>query len=133
VVAQPLRRAEELVALWLCVAPLRLGGLRGSTFLIDQEISVILNDYAINPLRFCCLTFCVYALLTQRNYYLNHSTIMHFSRAFSFLEPCVQAWRIHHAFRVVKLCIFTASLSLVCDVSHCSTPPQPHLPAAINS
>jgi hypothetical protein len=29
VVAQPLRRAEELVALWLCVAPLRLGGLRG--------------------------------------------------------------------------------------------------------
>ena len=28
-VAQPLRRAEELVALWLCVAPLRLGGLRG--------------------------------------------------------------------------------------------------------
>jgi hypothetical protein len=29
VVAQPLRRAEELVALWLCVAPLRLGGLWG--------------------------------------------------------------------------------------------------------
>jgi hypothetical protein len=29
VVAQPLRRAEELVTLWLCVAPLRLGGLRG--------------------------------------------------------------------------------------------------------
>jgi hypothetical protein len=29
VVAQPLRRAEELVALWLCVAPLRLGGMRG--------------------------------------------------------------------------------------------------------
>jgi hypothetical protein len=29
VVAQPLRRAEELVSLWLCVAPLRLGGLRG--------------------------------------------------------------------------------------------------------
>jgi hypothetical protein len=29
VVAQPLRRAEELEALWLCVAPLRLGGLRG--------------------------------------------------------------------------------------------------------
>ena len=28
-VAQPLRRAEELVALWWCVAPLRLGGLRG--------------------------------------------------------------------------------------------------------
>jgi hypothetical protein len=29
VVAQPWRRAEELVTLWLCVAPLRLGGLRG--------------------------------------------------------------------------------------------------------
>jgi hypothetical protein len=29
VVAQPLRRAEELETLWLCVAPLRLGGLRG--------------------------------------------------------------------------------------------------------
>jgi hypothetical protein len=29
VVAQPLRRAEELVTLWLCVAPLWLGGLRG--------------------------------------------------------------------------------------------------------
>jgi hypothetical protein len=29
VVAQPLRRAEELVTLWLCVAPLRLGELRG--------------------------------------------------------------------------------------------------------
>jgi hypothetical protein len=29
VVAQPLRRAEELEILWLCVAPLRLGGLRG--------------------------------------------------------------------------------------------------------
>jgi hypothetical protein len=29
VVAQPLRRAEELVTFWLCVAPLRLGGLRG--------------------------------------------------------------------------------------------------------
>jgi hypothetical protein len=29
VVAQPLRRAEELVDLWLCVAPLRLGGLWG--------------------------------------------------------------------------------------------------------
>ena len=28
-VAQPWRRAEELVTLWLCVAPLRLGGLRG--------------------------------------------------------------------------------------------------------
>ena len=28
-VAQPLRRAEELVSFWLCVAPLRLGGLRG--------------------------------------------------------------------------------------------------------
>ena len=28
-VAQPLRRAEELETLWLCVAPLRLGGLRG--------------------------------------------------------------------------------------------------------
>ena len=28
-VAQPLRRAQELVAFWLCVAPLRLGGLRG--------------------------------------------------------------------------------------------------------
>jgi hypothetical protein len=29
VVAQPWRRAEELETLWLCVAPLRLGGLRG--------------------------------------------------------------------------------------------------------
>jgi hypothetical protein len=29
VVAQPLRRAEELETLWWCVAPLRLGGLRG--------------------------------------------------------------------------------------------------------
>jgi hypothetical protein len=29
VVAQPWRRAEKLVTLWLCVAPLRLGGLRG--------------------------------------------------------------------------------------------------------
>jgi hypothetical protein len=29
VVAQPLRRAEELGLFWLCVAPLRLGGLRG--------------------------------------------------------------------------------------------------------
>jgi hypothetical protein len=29
VVAQPLRRAEELVTLWLRVAPLRLRGLRG--------------------------------------------------------------------------------------------------------
>jgi hypothetical protein len=29
VVAQPLRRAEELEIFWLCVAPLRLGGLRG--------------------------------------------------------------------------------------------------------
>jgi hypothetical protein len=29
VVAQPWRRAEELDTLWLCVAPLRLGGLRG--------------------------------------------------------------------------------------------------------
>jgi hypothetical protein len=29
VVAQPLRRAEELETFWLCVAPLRLGGLRG--------------------------------------------------------------------------------------------------------
>jgi hypothetical protein len=29
VVAQPLRRAEELETPWLCVAPLRLGGLRG--------------------------------------------------------------------------------------------------------
>ena len=28
-VAQPLRQAEELETLWLCVAPLRLGGLRG--------------------------------------------------------------------------------------------------------
>ena len=28
-VAQPWRRAEELVTLWLCVAPLRLEGLRG--------------------------------------------------------------------------------------------------------
>ena len=28
-VAQPWRRAEELVTLWFCVAPLRLGGLRG--------------------------------------------------------------------------------------------------------
>ena len=28
-VAQPWRRAEELVTLWLCVAPLQLGGLRG--------------------------------------------------------------------------------------------------------
>ena len=28
-VAQPLRRAEELETLWLCVAPLRFGGLRG--------------------------------------------------------------------------------------------------------
>ena len=28
-VAQPLRRAEELETLWLCVAPLRLGALRG--------------------------------------------------------------------------------------------------------
>ena len=28
-VAQPWRRAEELVTLWLCVAPLRLWGLRG--------------------------------------------------------------------------------------------------------
>ena len=28
-VAQPWRRAEELVTLWLCVAPLRLGELRG--------------------------------------------------------------------------------------------------------
>jgi hypothetical protein len=29
VVARPWRRAEELETLWLCVAPLRLGGLRG--------------------------------------------------------------------------------------------------------
>jgi hypothetical protein len=29
VVAQPWRRAEELETLWLCVAPLRVGGLRG--------------------------------------------------------------------------------------------------------
>jgi len=29
VVALPLRRAEELETLWLCVAPLRLEGLRG--------------------------------------------------------------------------------------------------------
>jgi hypothetical protein len=29
VVAQPWRRAEKLGFLWLCVAPLRLGGLRG--------------------------------------------------------------------------------------------------------
>ena len=28
-VAQPLRRDEELETLWWCVAPLRLGGLRG--------------------------------------------------------------------------------------------------------
>ena len=28
-VAQPWRRAEELLTLWLCVAPLRLRGLRG--------------------------------------------------------------------------------------------------------
>ena len=28
-VAQTLRRAEELETLWWCVAPLRLGGLRG--------------------------------------------------------------------------------------------------------
>ena len=28
-VAQPLRRADEIVSLWLCVDPLRLGGLRG--------------------------------------------------------------------------------------------------------
>ena len=28
-VAQPLRRAEELETLWLCVAPLWLGGMRG--------------------------------------------------------------------------------------------------------
>jgi hypothetical protein len=42
VVAQPLRRAEELVALWLCVAPLRLGGLRGkkSTPSVGWEVPV---------------------------------------------------------------------------------------------
>jgi hypothetical protein len=42
VVAQPLRRAEELETLWLCVAPLRLGGLRGkkSTPSVGWEVPV---------------------------------------------------------------------------------------------
>ena len=41
-VAQPLWRAEELVALWLCAAPLPLGGLRGkkSTPSVGWEVPV---------------------------------------------------------------------------------------------
>jgi hypothetical protein len=92
VVAQPLRRAEELGPFWLCVAPLRLGGLRGKkstpSVWLGGTGEFLRSRQAGAGMTF---KFVVERLVraTALNFYFNRSSFFFYNRAgLGFLVRC---------------------------------------------